>query len=47
MLKPIKKWFFELIEDAIGSKAMKKFREEEKNKNNRSKSTNKQKEDTI
>ena len=30
MANPIKTWFFELIEDAIGSKAMKKFKEEEK-----------------
>ena len=29
MWNPIKTWFFELIEDAIGSKAMKQFREEE------------------
>tara|TARA_Y100001968_G_C19102612_1_gene593288 strand:+ start:562 stop:690 length:129 start_codon:yes stop_codon:yes gene_type:complete len=33
MKNPIKTWFFELIEDAIGSEAMKQFRkEEEKNK---------------
>ena len=32
MNNPIKTWFFELIEDAIGSKAMKQFyKEEEKN----------------
>ena len=32
MANPIKTWFFELIEDAIGSKAMKQFKiEEEKN----------------
>ena len=30
MANPIKTWFFELIEDAIGSKAMKQFKEEEK-----------------
>ncbi len=29
MANPIKKWFFELIEDAIGSKAMKQFKKEE------------------
>ena len=34
MGNPIKTWFFELIEDAIGSKAMKQFKkEEEKNSN--------------
>ena len=32
MANPIKTWFFELIEDAIGSKAMKQFKEEEKQK---------------
>ena len=32
MANPIKTWFFELIEDAIGSKAMKQFKEEEKEK---------------
>tara|TARA_Y100001968_G_C18911546_1_gene505492 strand:+ start:104 stop:259 length:156 start_codon:yes stop_codon:yes gene_type:complete len=31
MSNPITTWFFELIEDAIGSKAMRKFKEEEKN----------------
>ena len=30
MKNPIKSWFFDLIEDAIGSEAMKKFKEEEK-----------------
>ena len=30
MANPIKTWFFELIEDAIGSKAMKQFNKEEK-----------------
>ena len=30
MGNPIKTWFFELIEDAIGSKAMKQFNKEEK-----------------
>ena len=35
MGNPIKSWFFELIEDAIGSKAMKQFKkEEEKNNTN-------------
>tara|TARA_Y100001968_G_C18835740_1_gene471218 strand:+ start:321 stop:455 length:135 start_codon:yes stop_codon:yes gene_type:complete len=29
MGNPIKNWFFELIEDAIGSKAMKQFKKEE------------------
>ena len=29
MANPIKNWFFELIEDAIGSEAMKQFRKEE------------------
>ena len=34
MANPIKTWFFELIEDAIGSKAMKQFKEEEEEKKN-------------
>ena len=34
MANPIKTWFFELIEDAIGSKAMKQFKEEEEKKVN-------------
>ena len=34
MANPIKTWFFELIEDAIGSKAMKQFNKEEENKKN-------------
>tara|TARA_B100001029_G_C14949483_1_gene387904 strand:+ start:505 stop:648 length:144 start_codon:yes stop_codon:yes gene_type:complete len=34
MLNPIKAWFFELIEDAIGSKAMKQFNKEEEDKKN-------------
>ena len=42
MANPIKTWFFELIEDAIGSKAMNKFNKEEKEKNN-PKSNNKPK----
>tara|TARA_B100000214_G_scaffold297813_1_gene227766 strand:+ start:141 stop:281 length:141 start_codon:yes stop_codon:yes gene_type:complete len=33
MSNPIKSWFFELIEDAIGSKAMKQFNKEEEEKN--------------
>ena len=33
MDNPIKTWFFELIEDAIGSKAMKQFKREEDEKN--------------
>tara|TARA_B100000214_G_scaffold226530_1_gene164991 strand:+ start:845 stop:1003 length:159 start_codon:yes stop_codon:yes gene_type:complete len=32
MANPIKKWFFELIEDAIGSNAMKQFYKEEEEK---------------
>tara|TARA_B100000700_G_scaffold4519_1_gene5166 strand:- start:79 stop:213 length:135 start_codon:yes stop_codon:yes gene_type:complete len=32
MANPIKTWFFELIEDAIGSKAMKQFNKEEAEK---------------
>ena len=34
MGNPIKTWFFELIEDAIGSKAMKQFNKEEETKMN-------------
>ena len=34
MPNPIKTWFFELIEDAIGSKAMKQFNKEEEEKKN-------------
>ncbi len=37
MANPIKTWFFELIEDAIGSKAMKQFKKEEENKDLKSK----------
>ena len=33
MANPIKNWFFELIEDAIGTKAMKQFKKEEEEKN--------------
>ncbi len=32
MANPIKTWFFELIEDAIGKKAMDQFKKEEKEK---------------
>ena len=42
MANPLKKWFFELIEDAIGSKAMEQFNKEEDDKKN-PKRTNKQK----
>ena len=35
MLKTIKTWFFELIEDAVGSQAMKKFKKEEEIKNSK------------
>ena len=34
MANPIKTWFFELIEDAIGSKAMRQFNKEEGEKKN-------------
>ena len=34
MANPIKTWFFELIEDAIGTKAMKQFNKEEEEKKN-------------
>ena len=34
MANPIKNWFFELIEDAIGSKAMNQFKKEEEDKKN-------------
>ena len=34
MANPIKTWFFDLIEDAIGSKAMKQFIKEEDEKTN-------------
>ena len=40
-MNPIKNWFFELIEDAIGSKAMKQFNKEEEIKNSKSKSKSK------
>ena len=41
MGNPIKTWFFELIEDAIGSKAMKQFMKEENEKKNNSESIKK------
>ena len=44
MWGPIKTWFFELIEDAIGSKAMKQFKKEEYEKKN-PESNNKPKQD--
>ncbi len=44
MANPIKTWFFELIEDAIGTKAMKQFNKEEDEKMNTS-SNNKRKQD--
>ena len=40
MANPIKTWFFELIKDALGSKAMKQFKEEEERKNNNPESNN-------
>tara|TARA_B100000579_G_scaffold144780_1_gene117482 strand:+ start:384 stop:515 length:132 start_codon:yes stop_codon:yes gene_type:complete len=43
MTNPIKTWFFELIEDAIGSKAMNQFKKEEEKK--KPESTNKPKQD--
>ena len=42
MANPIKTWFFELIEDAIGSKAMKQFNKEEEKKNSNYKKEAKQ-----
>tara|TARA_B100001250_G_scaffold375890_1_gene363793 strand:+ start:257 stop:391 length:135 start_codon:yes stop_codon:yes gene_type:complete len=44
MGNPIKTWFFELIEDAIGSKALKQFKKEEEEKEN-SKHNNQHKQD--
>tara|TARA_Y100001968_G_C19340656_1_gene709324 strand:+ start:351 stop:479 length:129 start_codon:yes stop_codon:yes gene_type:complete len=38
MGNPIKTWFFELIEDAIGSKAMKQFTKEEQDQKEKTKS---------
>ena len=45
MVNPLKTWFFELIEDAIGSKAMQKFLKEEKDKNGSKDKMNQQNED--
>ena len=45
MANPIKTWFFELIEDAIGSKAMKQFMKEEEEEKKRPQSNNKTKQD--
>ena len=46
MINPIKTWFFELIEDAIGSKAMNQFKkEEEKKKKKNPESSSELKED--
>ena len=42
MVNPIKTWFFELIEDAIGSKAMKQFKKEEEKKDPESNNKRKQ-----
>tara|TARA_B100000965_G_scaffold138985_1_gene115673 strand:+ start:448 stop:579 length:132 start_codon:yes stop_codon:yes gene_type:complete len=36
MANPLKTWFFDLIEDAIGSKAMEQFKKEEEKKNKES-----------
>ena len=44
MTNPLKTWFFELIEDAIGSKAMEQFKKEEEEKKDRV-SNNKTKKD--
>ena len=44
MNNPIRTWFFDLIEDAIGRKAMKQFMKEEKDKNE-SEEKNQQKEE--
>ena len=44
MANPIKTWFFELIEDAIGSKAMKQFNEEEEERKKKKIQKTKQKE---
>ena len=45
MSNPIKNWFFELIEDAIGIKAMKQFNKEEEDKKKDSKSNTPPKKD--
>tara|TARA_Y100001968_G_scaffold211590_1_gene194743 strand:- start:1066 stop:1200 length:135 start_codon:yes stop_codon:yes gene_type:complete len=44
MSNPLKNWFFELIEDAIGRKAMEQFNKEEEEKKN-AESKNMQKKD--
>ena len=41
MSNPIKNWFFDLIEDAIGSKAMKQFNKEEEKKRSKTKTDSK------
>ena len=43
MNNPIKTWFFDLIEDAIGHKAMQQFKKEEKEKEKASKKDSKRK----
>ena len=45
MSNPIKTWFFELIEDAIGSKAMKQFNKEEEEKSKFKTKTNSKEDD--
>ena len=45
MANPIKNWFFELIEDAIGSKAMKQFKKEEEEGKKNTESNNETKQD--
>ncbi len=42
MANPIKTWFFELIEDAIGSKAMNQFNKEEEEGKKNPESNNKE-----
>tara|TARA_B100000700_G_scaffold283125_1_gene335193 strand:+ start:79 stop:210 length:132 start_codon:yes stop_codon:yes gene_type:complete len=37
MGNPLKNWFFELIEDAIGKKAMNQFKKEEQKLNSKQK----------
>ena len=45
MSNPIKNWFFDLIEDAIGSKAMKQFIKEEEDKTKLKPNTNSNEDD--
>ena len=45
MANPIKTWFFELIEDAIGTKAMKQFNKEEEEEKKNASSNNERKQD--